>query len=248
MTVQEMHYDFKFKFDKVDSLDKPNFTPAEIDWILNEAQNLVLKTKYSGNNAQRTGFEVSQKRIDDLKTLHIKSPTQQQPGLVPVQSVGDLYEVKLSGLAFPYFVLTRGRALVTKDGCGSKVISLESTQTDDLNDVEGSPFSKPSYQWGELPITFGRSDSAANDDGSIYFDTQGEFTVDEVYLDYLKLPSKIYLGTYTYIDGTTPVQSACELPEAVHSEVVDRAVAEVSRIVEDARFVQFRTDKLNFNE
>ena len=62
MDVGEMHYEFKLKLNKVDSLDYNNFLVPEIDWYLNEAQNIFIKTRYSGNNSRATGFEASQKK------------------------------------------------------------------------------------------------------------------------------------------------------------------------------------------
>ena len=36
MTVQEMHYDFKMKLNKIDSEQYRNLRVPEIDWLLNE--------------------------------------------------------------------------------------------------------------------------------------------------------------------------------------------------------------------
>ena len=46
MTVQEMHYDFKFKLNKIDSSDYSNFKIPEIDWLLNESMEVFLKQRY----------------------------------------------------------------------------------------------------------------------------------------------------------------------------------------------------------
>ena len=72
MTVQEMHYDFKFKLNKIDSSDYSNFKIPEIDWLLNESMEVFLKQRYGINNTKREGFEATQKRIDDLRNLVIK--------------------------------------------------------------------------------------------------------------------------------------------------------------------------------
>ena len=37
-----MHYDFKKKLNKIDSQQKKNLLIPEIDWTLNEAQNLYV--------------------------------------------------------------------------------------------------------------------------------------------------------------------------------------------------------------
>ena len=72
MTVEEMHYEFKLKLNKIDSNDYSNIIIPEIDWYLNEAQSIYIKTRYSGNNSKAAGFEASQKRTDDLRNLVVK--------------------------------------------------------------------------------------------------------------------------------------------------------------------------------
>jgi hypothetical protein len=69
MTISEMHVAFKLGLDKTNSLDYPSFLPEEIDFWLNQAIRRFVKTRYSGLNVKREGFEQSQKRIDDLRTL-----------------------------------------------------------------------------------------------------------------------------------------------------------------------------------
>jgi hypothetical protein len=69
MTISEMHIAFKLGLDKTESLQYPSFLPEEIDFWLNQAIRKFVKTRYSGLNSKREGFEQSQKRIDDLRTL-----------------------------------------------------------------------------------------------------------------------------------------------------------------------------------
>lgn len=250
MTALEQHYDYKLKIDKIDTLDVDNMLPAEIDWILNEAQEILIKQRYGGNNSKKLGFEESQKRTDDLKTLVIKSPTTTQPGLVPVQSVGNKLEIKLSDLAFDYMFLLRGFAKATKEGCPSKLVKLVQQQHDDFNELQisGDPFHTPSYDWGEIPILFGRTDTVQDDKGSIYLYIDPEFEVDEVYLEYIKWPNRISVGGYNYIDGTPNPAQDSDLPDTVSRDVVDIAVAETSRIIQSPDFLALRKDKLLIQE
>ena len=46
MDVKSMHYDFKLKMDRVDTLSNPDFNIAEIDWLLNEAQLVFVKNRF----------------------------------------------------------------------------------------------------------------------------------------------------------------------------------------------------------
>ena len=69
MNVQQMHLAVQQGVDKINSLQADMLLPQEIDIELNKSQLRFINTKYSGNNRHRTGFEESQKRIDDLRTI-----------------------------------------------------------------------------------------------------------------------------------------------------------------------------------
>lgn len=248
MTIEELHYDLKYKLDKVDSLDTDNILPAEIDWILNEAINLFVKQRYDKNNPKKLGFEGNQKRIDDLKTLVIKSPSQ-QPAVVPVNVGNNTYEVKLSSLNYEYLFLVRLTTKLNKTNCGYKVVSPEESEHDDLNTVLlNDPFRKPSFEWQRVPYVFGRSSTTLDDQGSIYLYTDGTFTITEVYPEYLKTPNKVSLGGYTYLDGSIATKTECDLPKEAHREIIDIAVNEISRIIDNPNFMQLKSQKLQINE
>ena len=69
MNVQEMHIAIQQGVDKVNSLQADTLLLQEIDLELNKAQMKFINTKYGKNNKYQKGFEESQKRIDDLRTL-----------------------------------------------------------------------------------------------------------------------------------------------------------------------------------
>lgn len=69
MTIQEMHVALKLELDKSDSLNNISFEPEEIDYWLNRAVRLFVKTRYTGSNYKRESFEQTQKRTDDIRTL-----------------------------------------------------------------------------------------------------------------------------------------------------------------------------------
>ena len=69
MTIPELFAAVKLKLDKTVGLVLPHFEDEEIEFWLNEAIEKFAKTRYSGMNPKQQGFEQSQKRIDDLRTL-----------------------------------------------------------------------------------------------------------------------------------------------------------------------------------
>ena len=69
MNVQQMHLAIQQGVDKINSLQADMLLPEEIDIELNKSMFKFINTKYGRNNIYRKGFEQSQKRIDDLRTL-----------------------------------------------------------------------------------------------------------------------------------------------------------------------------------
>ena len=64
-----MHLAIQQGVDKLNSLQADMLLPEEIDIELNKTMSRFLNTKYGKHNIFNKGFEESQKRIDDLRTL-----------------------------------------------------------------------------------------------------------------------------------------------------------------------------------
>jgi hypothetical protein len=237
MTIQEMHYDFKLKYDRVNSSSKEDFNPAEIDWFLNRAQDLVVRTRYSGNNPNRTSFEQNQKRIDDLKAIHIKFPDQP---LVDLINHGGIYELELSSLKYEYWFLTNASVTLINDDCKTRV-KLKSMQSDDYEELIRDPFDKPSNS--SVPYNFGKG---TNGGSSIYI-YSGDLLLNQCRIEYLKKPVRMTIGGYTYIDGTDSTITNCELSDHIHPEIVDAAVFLAMSSIGDSQ-VSLSAQKLSINE
>jgi len=233
MTIVEQHYDFKLKIDKVDSQSREDFNVAEIDWLINEARNVAVKRRH------RLGFELNQKRVDDLSTIHIKHPLQ--PDLALTDLGDGVYELPLASLAFDYLFFTRGEVEVIDANCDPNPrIGLRAIQNDDLDFTLDDPFNEAS-KLNLIPYNFGRSSAGTGRSMYIY---AGTLTLGIARLEYLKVPQKTYFGGYTYIDGSTPAQTNSELPEHMHSEVVDIAVQIAAGIIEHPTYVQLKSQKV----
>lgn len=240
MTITESHYQFKLNMDRVDSMSNPDFTAPEIDWLLNEAQRIFVEQRLNPNsNPKRKGFEASQKRIDDLSTLVVKFPLQ--PYITPTLTDG-IYEVPLDSLDFPYLhLLSAYVELEVADNC-LKEVRLKFMQHDDYREALKDPFNSPSLEF--VPYNFGRSSTGTS---SIYM-YPGIYSINKVYLEYLKQPRKVSLGTYTYIDGTTKTPTSFELPEHTHSEIIDLACQIASLNVESPEYIRLRQEKVFLHE
>jgi hypothetical protein len=247
MNNKELHYDFKIKIDKIDSFKKRNFETYEIDWIINEAQILFMKQRFGQSNFKLKGFETTNKRKTDLGNIHIKSPVV-QPGILATQSGTDIYSVSLDKLKYKHFIITRVHVDGEQNGCEKNMKNIKYATHDDLNEYLIRSFNKPSFKWGRVILTEGQSDTPGIKSLYIYTD---DFKINNVYIDYVKMPRRVWFGNYDSLDGQHVIgdkEISLELDESIHSEIIDIAVSECSRIIENPDFINLKSAKLQTNE
>lgn len=241
MLINELHFEFNLRLDRVASQDRPDLYDNEIDAYLNRGIKEITKNLYDSLNANKRGFETDQERINRLMSLHIKYPVQ--PALTPTYLGEGLYEVQLDSLTYQLLFLTGGKIIIEKDGC-TKQADIKQWQIDDRKNT----FNEPNFDWNRVHANFGRSTNSTddgsnnNDLSSIQFDTTDEFgeqqfTINSVRLSYLKVPNRVCLGTYKHIDDTsasalTPVTN-CDLPNGFFDEILEQAVFFAHKDIQD---------------
>lgn len=225
--------------DRIASQDRPDLYPNEIDDYLNRAIQSFIDTRYETDNQKKSGFETNQARIDELKNLHIKSPMV-QPVLTPIDHGNGIYEIQLGTLIYRYLFLTKCQLKIVNNNC-SKTIDHKSWQIDDVK----TTFSDPSYKWSRVHANFGKSTSTSTDNkdfGSIYLDTTDkngiqQFTISEAYVNYIKYPNRVCLGTYKHIDDTsgnpTTTISHCDIDSFFHDKIIDIAEYLIHKDIKD---------------
>lgn len=198
MQVLDMHYDFKRKFNALDTSQRRSFQPQEIDWLLTEAQRQFVLSRLMGQ-----GLVEGQKFLDDIRTL-IKDSE-----IVPVDN----------GAPFPQdqLILLKAEAQCTKEGCGTKWIRIFNMSHDPIHETDA--FAKSSFEWEELNAEY-------RDGAYKLFPT--DFTVSKVRFTYVKDPARIYYAPtgYKLPNGTTVTGIAdCQLPSHTHDAIVSLAVS-----------------------
>ena len=225
-----MHYDFKSKFNKIDSQSYRNLRVPEIDWILNEAQELFVKMVAKPREKNSLGFETSQRTIDDIRPV-VKSYT----GAVGATNI----------LALPpdYWFYLRARVIMEKGVCKNIPAVLRIQQHDD--EFEESPFNKSSFEWREVNGLF-------NSQGLQLF-TDGTFTNKTVKMEYIRNLDYIHnaedfrAGGYNLPSGVTLTGTQdCILPISTHKEIVDIAVLLASANIQSPDWQQ-KLAKINLN-
>lgn len=225
-----MQYDFKTKLNKIDSQQYRNLRIPEIDWKLNEAQELFVKIVAQPRLRTNLGFETSQRTIDDIRTIVVKDYCSSV-----VDNVATLPE--------NYWHFLSGKAVMDKDNCLGFRGTVKIRQHDD--EFEKSPFDCSSFEWREVNAVFF--------DGGLKLYDDGTFVNQEFCMSYLKKLSYIHnaedfgAGSYKLPSGLLLTGSLdCELPDHTHREIVDIAVALASGDLQNPDH-QNKLQKLNLN-
>lgn len=118
MNINDMHIAIDLELNKINSNLYDIFLPQEKDYFLNRAQERFVKQRYTAiSNPKQRGFEMSQKRIDDLRTLLVPNYYDKV-----YQLASSDFDFSTKGrFYFPddYLFLTSNRSKVYTNDCGS---------------------------------------------------------------------------------------------------------------------------------
>lgn len=245
MTIEEMHYDFKKKFNKIDSQQNRNLRVPEVDWTLNEALKLFVKMIAQPRVSQHLGFEVSQRSIDDIRELVVDPIDRDNIGF-DIYNYPTTFTVKDNQITLPkeYWFFLKGYVEMKKGNCikeGQLYIRRHEEE------FEESPLDRSSFEWREVNGVFYRDRIKVFNDGT--------FKNTRVFLSYVRRPKYMHFAEghspqgYKLPSGVSLVgRSDCELSEQTHSEIVDIAVllasAETQSTNLQESLLKFKMDQL----
>lgn len=237
MNVREMQYDIKFKFNKIDSGQNRNFRIPELDWVINEATDIFIKSIAEPRTSNYLGFETSQRTIDDIRTIVVNDKS-----ITPTKLDNNTYSIEIPQ---DYMFYISANIVITKKNCSDRIARAIVRQHDDR--FESSPFDNSSFEWKEVNIRF-------YDQGIKLF-TDGTFDIKEVKLNYIKQHAYIHnaqdflpTGSYKLPSGVLLTGSQdCELPPHTHREIVDIAVLILTNNLKLPTY-QLKQAKVNLNQ
>lgn len=211
MVAKEMLYYFKLRLNKIDSQQYRNIKVPQLDLLLNEAANLLIKWIAQPRQKDVRGFELSHRNIEDLHTIVVDNRS------LSVVADGNNYKAVLPN---DYKFHVSSKVDMTKGNCTKTGIGTTQIQHDD----DPLFFGSSSFEWEDVNIRFF--------DGGIKILSEGEFTVNNFYLDYIKNIAYIHNAEsfnattgYKNFEGVSLTGSQnCELPDHLHSEIIDLAV------------------------
>lgn len=226
-----MHYDFKTKLNKIDSQQYRNLRIPEIDWKLNEAQELFVKMVAKPRLKNSLGFETSQRSIDDIRTIVVNDYCSSVINNIVT-------------LPTDYWHFLSGKAIMDKGNCTGFPAVVKIRQHDD--EFESSPFDCSSFEWREVNAVFYEL--------GLKLFTDNTFTNKQFCMSYIKKLKYIHNaedfrgGSYKLPEGTllTGTQD-CELPDQTHREIVDIAVLLATGEMQLPDY-QIKQAKVNLNQ
>lgn len=227
MTSAEMVTEFKFRLDKADSLNYPNFDNTEIDLLLNQAAERFIKQRYGTTNAKGSSFEETQKRTEDLKNVVVNAI------ITPAANAIDNIDANAQFVTLPsdhWFIVEErvtGSYLDCNNTTISKRIPVYAYQHGDINRVINNSFLKANKDRVLRLMENGRVE--------LIYDPL--VTIVDYRLRYIKKPATI--------SSIVPLVN-CDLSEHTHDEIVSSAVALALEDIESRRTQTFSTiDKTN---
>ena len=216
MTSTEMVTEFKFRLDKVDSLNYPNFDNTEIDLLLNQATERFVKQRYGTTNTKRSSFEETQKRAEDLKNVVSNAI------LTPALTATDNIDVTAQFVTLPtdHWFVVEERCTGTYLDCNgatlSKRIPVYAYQHGDINRVIDDSFLKANKK-RVLRLM---------ENGRVELIHDPLVTLVDYRLRYIRKPATI--------SSIVPLVN-CDLSEHTHDEIVDQAVLLALEDIESRR-------------
>lgn len=243
MTPELWHYEFKLRKNRIDTQHHKDFNTAEIDSFLQDAELIWVSQQYTGNNPRRLAAETHQIRYDNLSSITIKYP--EQPNVIPTSTTdGTIFEFDLEDLAHDYLHMLDVEGKI--EGC-IRSTGIKIVQHDDLRTYLSDTYKKPSKSpFPRLIGTYGKSSQSAG--RSLYVYSDGTFNVEWIRPEYIKRPNPVALGGYNDIQGNPVVLTPSEIPEEYHSRVIDIAVDEARRVLEELQNFQLSSQKHLVNE
>lgn len=229
MTVNEMHLQFKIGVDKTDSLNSANFTPAEIDIYLSDAQEQFIEQRAYGNNTKRESAEETQQRVKNLQSI-VRNQT-----ITPLAPTADN---KPNGvfvtLPSDYRHALEEEVLVSYVDCNNAVqqqrVPVVALQHDKYARAVTNPFSKPNTN-KVYRLPFGRFSNAEH----FEIISSTDYSIVAYYLRYLKNPAKINQANRILPVPSISGTQEGDLADEAYREIIRMAVRNALGDIESPR-------------
>lgn len=216
--IQELLFSIDTKANSLANL-KGSYIPDETKIeVLNIVQIKLILKKLGINNSHQTGTDSFNKRYEDLQILQV--PFEKHT----MTATGDQlysYTVLISSLSNDMIVPISAYVTARKGSCTNRILNVtEMVKHADIQFKLLSPHYTPLFEYQE---TLGSISSDI-----IYAYGKADFTIDDLYLSYLRYPIQMDVSGYIHLDGTVSTNVNCELDYYMMDELVNLVVEEIA--------------------
>ena len=211
------------------------------DWVLaaNEAQIKLVKKKIGLNNNYGIGLDGFRKRYEDLQMLvvpHIELSLSDDKTLNNRWS-----STKKTTELDPSYLMYSDLYITAKKGdCDDRVLTLSIIKHSDLPILLKNTNFTPSFEYQESIGTI------SSNKFEVY--TDGSFTPKNLFVSYLRYPTKIDLEGYIDLDEKESENKDCELPDFLEDELLDLITMELGMDTENNNAIQNSQIRSQTNE
>lgn len=226
--VRQLIHKLKMRLNKVATNKNQGISNANLILALREAELKVIKSKLNINNPLKKGFDENSKRYADLQNLIVPPES-----LIPVLSL-DVYtkfKVDLDQLSKPHFFLTEISTKCSKGDCSGRVVNVNKiVRHGEMERYMADAHYHPSYEW--------QTTLAQITDNFLYIYTDRTFTVDEVFVEYLRYPTPVDIAGSQDFNGNPTSNQDCELAEHLEDEILNFACLELGIATDNPTIIQ----------
>lgn len=226
LTPAEMHNQFRIEYDSIDSFSNPEYSPEEIDVLLNGAQDALIE-KVSKEGIERTQiYRDYLTNITSSSTISVFTTTSANKPNGVFAVLPDNYRVMISESCTVSYTDCNGNT-------ATKRIPVIPITHDDYNMVIRNPFKRASS--AERVLSLPHEKLAGNTGQTIELLTDGTFTITAYHVVYLRDPLQIQYGT-AY--ATPAADVACELGTEAQNWIISEAAKKAFEVTNQLQKVQ----------
>jgi hypothetical protein len=222
-------YEFDRRFDRFTGEQKPAIRLENKLSLLNEGLQIFFENRVKL-------AEVNSRVRDELRPLEEKERSLKLRILTP--------EITLAAIPKDSFKILRTSATISKKDCPKKTVPIIMVGTDDLTRARKNAYWRSSFEWEHV-----LADEAKD---GLYLYNDGEFSIDEVIIDYYRRPAELHAPSMSskkeYVDWNGELRRKdvdLELDNTyAYRRIVDIAVLIAQADVGDQRDFQLKLTQI----
>lgn len=240
--VDSLLYKIDQRLNKLSTNDHQQIALEDKILALNEAQIKLIKQKIDGfSTVSGLGLDAFKKRYEDLQSLIVGYDDGKLP-LTVLNPTLNQWKANLHDLNPKYMFYVDSYIIADKGDCKNRIIWINKdlAKHGDLSILLNNVHYKPSFEYQE---TF---NFLSSDEISIF--TDGTFIPKSINISYFRYPEYIDKQGYIRLDGSSSIDSNCELESYLEDELLDLAVQNLAMYTENQSAVQYSAYRIQTNE